>query len=374
MSDDTPSQMQELQVDRSDLHKTRLVTRQTPELADGEILLSVDKFALTANNVTYAVAGDQIGYWQFFPAGGGDLDPEWGIVPAWGLADVVASRHDDVPVGDRLYGYVPMATHLVIKPAQVRDRFLVDAAAHRTQLPPVYNGYSRTNAESAELRELENERCLFFPLFMTSYFLYDYLRDNDTFGASQVVLGSASSKTAFGLAKLLHDDPDYDARIVGLTSPSNIDFVRSLGSYDDVVPYENVGTLDSRTPTVFVDMAGSSSVTHAVHEHFGDRLEASCRVGATHWNTDRSPVELPGPEPEFFFAPGQIQKREAEWGPGVAIGRANEASVKLVHHALEHLDVSHHSGPEAVQTALRSLLANDVLPSQGLLVSMHERD
>lgn len=370
---DSSTQIQELQINRQDLRDTRVVTRDVPTLGDGEVLLEVDKFALTANNVTYAVAGDQIGYWQFFPAGGGENDPNWGIVPVWGFGNVVASQCADVPVGERLYGYFPMATHLVVKPGKVRDRSMIDTAEHRAALPPVYNNYSRTAAEPEELQAIENERALFFPLFMTSYFLYDYLVDNDYFGAEQVIVGSASSKTGFGLAYLLHGNPEGGERrrVVGLTSPSNVDFVKSLGTYDEVFAYGDVPSMDAKA-SAFVDMAGNLDVTSSVHNQFAEQLKASIAVGVTHWETDRTPVEMPGPSPEFFFAPGQIQKREAEWGPGVAVVKANEAAAKVVHHALEHLTILDQRGPEAVQTALLSLLANDVPPSHGLMVTMHE--
>ena len=75
--------MSEFQVLRSDLKVNRIVdgaTADTP-LAPDEVLLKVERFAFTANNVTYGVAGDQIGYWQFFPPAGGDSD--WGILPVW---------------------------------------------------------------------------------------------------------------------------------------------------------------------------------------------------------------------------------------------------------------------------------------------------
>ena len=370
MTTESAPQIQELQVDKTDLRRTQLVSRDVPTLQEGEVLLRVDRFALTANNVTYAVAGDQIGYWKFFPAGGGDGDPTWGVVPVWGLADVVDSRCNDVPVGERLYGYLPMASHVVLSPGKVRPRSLIDAAEHRSQLPPVYNSYSRVRAEPQALQAIENERCLFFPLFMTSYFLYDYLEDNAGFGADQVLLGSASSKTAFGLAYLL--DQSSKLEVAGLTSPGNVGFVKALGTYNKTATYGDMSSLDPERSTVFVDMAGSTEVTRSVHEHFGDQLQASISVGATHWETDRSPVELPGPRPEFFFAPGQIQKRDAQWGPGVALAKAGEACVGVVHHALQHLTVSHRHGPEAVQNALLSLLANDVPPSHGLMVSMHQ--
>ncbi|NRA84799.1 MAG: DUF2855 family protein [Gammaproteobacteria bacterium] len=31
-------------------------------------VFEVDKFALTANNITYGMTGDTLGYWLFFPA------------------------------------------------------------------------------------------------------------------------------------------------------------------------------------------------------------------------------------------------------------------------------------------------------------------
>ena len=269
-----------------------------------------------------------------------------------------------------------MASHVVLQPDHVGGRSLVDAAPHRAALPPVYNQYSRVAAEPDELRAIENERALFFPLFITSYFLYDFLRDNDFFGAEQVILGSASSKTAFGLAYLLHEDPDGDPEtrrpVVGLTSDSNVGFVQSLGTYEHVVPYAGIEGLEPGTPTVFVDMAGSADLIRRVHEHFGDQLEHSCIVGATHWEADRERIDLPGPEPVFFFAPGQIQKREKDWGRGVAIAKANQASAEIVRHALDHLKISRRSGADAVQASLLALLDNEVPPSHGLLLSMEE--
>ena len=61
--------MKQLQSLKSDLHQSRIVLEQLGEdIQDGEVLLQVEKFSFTANNVTYGVAGDSIGYWNFFPA------------------------------------------------------------------------------------------------------------------------------------------------------------------------------------------------------------------------------------------------------------------------------------------------------------------
>jgi len=64
----TPNQRQIFQSKRSDIAQAELAHADIPELAEGEVLIAVDKFALTANNITYGVAGDTMGYWQFFPA------------------------------------------------------------------------------------------------------------------------------------------------------------------------------------------------------------------------------------------------------------------------------------------------------------------
>lgn len=99
----------QLQLRRDALTESRLVELPEPELGQGEALLAIDRFALTANNVSYALSGATIGYWGYFPA------PEpWGLVPVWGFADVVASRHPDLPVGERVYGFFPTASHVLL--------------------------------------------------------------------------------------------------------------------------------------------------------------------------------------------------------------------------------------------------------------------
>jgi hypothetical protein len=97
------------QVARDDLSKTRFVSAPVGALQPGEVLLKIDSFAFTANNITYAETGVVLKYWQFFPAPEG-----WGVIPVWGFADVVESRHEALTPGERLYGYWPMATHAVL--------------------------------------------------------------------------------------------------------------------------------------------------------------------------------------------------------------------------------------------------------------------
>ena len=110
------------------------------KLESGQVLCKVDRVALTANNVTYAVTGNMLKYWDFFPTG----EDGHGNVPMWGFADVIQSENSDVPVGERLYGYWPFGTHLVMDAAKVTPHSLVDGVEHRQHLNGIYNQYTRT--------------------------------------------------------------------------------------------------------------------------------------------------------------------------------------------------------------------------------------
>src|SRR3984893_15261475 len=300
-------------VARNDLQQCKSIEMQLPDAADlpGETLLvKIDRFAFTANNITYAVLGDELKYWQLFPA-----PPGFGNIPVWGFGDVIASKHPGVVEGERLFGYFPMATHLVIEAADVGKRTLRDGAAHRQGVAPVYNAYARVSFDPAFAGRQGDYQALLRPLFMLSFLVDDYLDEHGFYGARSVMLSSASSKTAFGLAHLLHT-LRRDIRVIGLTSAANTDFVSSLGCYDEVVTYDRVTSLPSDSPVAFVDMAGNSELRAKLHQHFGDQMKYSGRIGLTHRSSLPDEPRLPGAKPTWFSAPDQIPKRAKEWGPG----------------------------------------------------------
>jgi len=127
--------MQEFQTNKADITQHRLVETPVNTISDNEVLAKVDRFAFTANNITYAVMGDQLKYWQFFPPNG-DEAQKWGIIPVWDFADVIESNSNELPIGERLFGYFPPANELVIKPTRVTSASLIDGSAHRAELPP----------------------------------------------------------------------------------------------------------------------------------------------------------------------------------------------------------------------------------------------
>ena len=270
----------QMQVNRSDIRKTRIVEFELgDDLPTGSVLLQVDRFALTANNVTYAASGDLIGYWKFFP-----VDDPWGLVPVWGFADIIASNCDELTVGERIYGFFPSASHVIFEPGNIRTHGFIDTAAHRQALPALYNEYQRANASAPKPAALENIQMLFQPLFATSFLLHDFFVDSDCFGAKAIILGSASSKTAMGVARQFSQDTGGKPQIIGLTSGGNRAFVEALGLYDRVLSYDELDQIDPDIPSSYIDIAGNAKVRQSLHNHLGDKMVYSCAVGMSHWD------------------------------------------------------------------------------------------
>ncbi len=292
----------------------------------------------------------------------------FGNIPVWGFGDVIASTHPGVPVGERLFGYFPMATHLMIEAGDVSKRGLRDAAPHRQGVAPVYNAYARVGGDPAFAGRSGDHQALLRPLFMLSFLVDDYLAENALFGAKRVMLSSASSKTAIGLAHLLH--ARKQAAVIGLTSASNLDFVRSLGCYDEVVSYDRIESMPASGPVALVDMAGNTDLRGKLHRYFGDGMKYSGRVGLTHQDSASTEAELPGAKPTWFFAPDQIRKRANEWGPGGVDKRFAPAFADFAATLDRWLNVVESRGPEAVQRVYRDTLRGRIPPDQGHMLSL----
>jgi hypothetical protein len=346
----------DLLVRRDDLHQTELDDSPSAPLAGGEARLAIDAFALTANNITYAVFGDAMQYWHFFPA----PDP-WGRIPVWGFADVVESRADGVEEGQRYYGYFPMADELVVRPGRVDERGFVDTADHRQAMAAAYNHYARTDADPVYDPDHEPAQALLRPLFYTAFLLDDFLADSGFFGARTVLLSSASSKTSAGTAFFLSERDGIE--VVGLTSPGNRAFVEGLGVYGRVLAYDEVG---GDGPAVYVDVAGDPAVRQAVHHHFGDGLVHSAVVGGTHWTAGPGDGGvLPGAAPAFFFAPEQIRRRADEWGAQKLEETFAAGWRRAVAWSDTWLEVRRSDGPDAVRAAYLEVLEGMSPPNVG---------
>lgn len=354
--------MQRILVDQQKI-TTVMQNDVTPaDLHPREARIALESFALTANNVTYAASGFAIGYWQFFPSGIAGQ----GIVPVWGVGKVVESRNEALAVGTRLYGFYPMAETLVITPEVSSRGNVTDVASHRSQLPAVYNSYVPVGDTTPDQDHI---RALLQPLLATSYLLSDWLEGNSYFGAKQVIIGSASSKTGLGLCKYLAEAKGRGFKIVGLTSERNRSFVQGLGACDQVLSYDEITQL-AHAPSVYVDMAGNAAVKAALHKHLAEDLKHSAAVGISHWDAFNPSVELDGVKPEFFFAPAQIAKRRKEWGAGEIDRRITDAFMRLAREASDWLTVTVHSGLSAAPQVYAGLAEGTADPREGQVIRL----
>ena len=348
----------DFEVRRDAFDRTRFVDADPPRLGGGDALLATSRFGLTTNNITYVVFGDAMSYWDFFPAS----EEGWGRMPVWGFADVVASEAPGLEPGRRVYGYLPASTHLRVRPDRLSDQGFTDATPHRTGLPAVYNRYAFTDADPRYDAAREDEQLLLEPLFGTAFLLDDELGDEGLDELASVILSSASSKTALATAFLLsrREGPE----IVGLTSPSRVDFVAGTGAYDRVLPYGDAGSLGGG-PAAYLEFSGNADVRASVHRHFGDRLLRSTLIGATHRERIGGGGELPGPEPVFFFAPDRVAKRTADWGGAGLRERIATAWGPFVAWTDGWLEIRRSKGLEALESAYLEMLDGAVDPATG---------
>ncbi|MGY1732404.1 DUF2855 family protein [Geodermatophilus sp. SYSU D01045] len=327
------------------------------EAAAGSVQFAVERFGLTANNLTYAVLGDSWRYWDHFPAPEG-----WGRVPVWGFGRATASGVDGVAAGDRFFGFWPSSSRVTLEVA-AGPGGLADRSAARASLPRVYARYARALPEAGFPPEHDDVAAVLRPLFQTGWLLADRVARE---GPGVVVLTSASSRTAVCTAAALraHGDPPA---LVGLTSSRHAAATAALGLYDRVLTYGEVEALPVDRGVVLVDLAGDPDVRAAVHRRTAGVLRASVVVGATHWT--RASFEssgLPGPEPEVFSAadaaagadPSSARRIGVAW-PEFAASRAPGL-----------LAVEHRTGAQAFTEAWTALLDGDLDPRRGLVLSL----
>ncbi len=370
-----------LEIRRSSIGDAEVHEEPTGELHDGQIRLRIDRFAVTANNVSYAGAGDMLGYWNFFPSS----DPStWGRVPAVGYAEIVESRNADLPVGGRYHGWFPMAETVTFTATANRDGFR-DDGEHRQAHAPIYRAFSRTDADPFhdEAPDGEDRHCLLRVLLLTGFLADEFFADSGGatangdepfFGAEQVVVLSASSKTAIGFSERAAKRDGL--AVVGLTSGTNADFVRSLGFYDTVVTYDQIDDPDSGIPlvdSVVIDMAGNPNVLAAVHQRLGERVKYSMMIGRSHHDAvpNASAAVLPGASPQFFFAPTALDRLVAGWGAAEYRRRTTEATQEFIDASRSWMTIDERRGPDGPASAWASIYASEVSPDVGVVASFH---
>ena len=279
-----------------------------PELEPGQALLRVDTFGLTANNITYAVMGETMSYWDFFPAEDG-----WGRVPMWGFAEVEQSEAEGVEPGTRLYGYLPPSSHLVVTPADADEHGFVDGSPHRAALPSAYHRYLATEADPFYRADTEEMQMLLRPLFFTSFLIDDQLADE----------GLTDARADRDLQRL---EQDRDRR--RLPARRSARGSSWSGSPRRGAPSSSRawGSTAAPSPTTRSTRSSEgpppSSTSRETARCASRSIPTTATSSSTAWpwgsRTGRSSGlaagELPGPAPTFFFAPDRVVKRSKDWG------------------------------------------------------------
>lgn len=362
--------VQTLLVNKRDFADVSVVTYDEAPLPDGQIRVDIGPFALTANNVTYMVTGDQIGYWSVFEPADYDLTPDrgQGRMPVWGYAIVRESRHSEIAEGAKIYGFFPIATSMDMQPGKISAHGFTDMAEHRKKLHSLYSNYSFTDADPSYGLHADLQPVL-RPLFTTSFLIDDFLAEEDFFDAQQVLLLSASSKTAMGTAFCLKASGQRP--VVGLTSAGNKDFVEETGFYNRVYSYDALTDMDSGVKTVVVDMSGNMGVIGKLEQHFGNKLTYICRVGISHWQeAAKAPPRRTETPTAFFFAPDRARQRIGDWGQAGFAKNLGAQWVPFLGSAKDWLTVEHQSGIEAVLENYKTLLNGQSGPNKGYLFTL----
>ena len=367
--------MKQLQTFKNDLLKTRIVQTQNIEIKEGEISVLIESFAFTSNNVTYGVAGATIGYWQFFKATE-DKNNDWGCIPVWGFAKIIKSNVEELIVGERLFGCFPPGDILNLKPIKVTNQGFADGKEHRKDLPALYNNYIRLSGDANYDASIDNIRSLLFPLHVTSFCICDALEDEAYYEAEQILIVSASSKTAIGVAQGLQETSNTPS-IIGLTSQKNLDFVNNLNCYDEVITYDQLSKVNFNLKSVMVDMAGSREILGTLHGSLGNKMLKCLTVGMTHWDNEVTAEDALGQamlreRTEFFFAPAHIQKRVKDWGYEGYNQKTDEFMEARSNQSIDWMTVKEIAGLENFISTYEKFVRGDINPNEGIIVELSD--
>ena len=337
------------------------------DIAEGEVLFRVDKLALTANSISYGFAGKSglIRYLDIYPANEG-----YANLPCWGYANVVESKHPSLKAGDRVYGFLPIASHVVMQPGKVSPGGFTDIRACRAVVPAFYNEYALTHSEPGYSAESEEAIMLFRPLFGTSFLMQSYCEDHAFHDAKRIIVTSASAKTAIGFGYLMHKNYRGVIETIGFTSSKNLSFVKGLNCYDRVLTYDQLDQLDVGQKTTIFDVAGNSDVVEALHHRFGDTISYSGSVGKTHWDAGAfgASKKLPGAKPVFWSAPDQIAVLRKRIGSGEMMRQMGAAMADFLLATKAWIQISEAVGPEEITEKIVALLDGSVSAQDGIIL------
>jgi Protein of unknown function (DUF2855) len=346
-----------LQVSRDDLRHVRVVETGLVEPGPGEVLFRVERFGVSANNVTYARLGDTLGYWDIFPAGRG-----WGQIPVWGYLRAVASHRGEVAAGRRAFGLAPMATHVMLRPGRGEAGGFRNTSIHRAAVSGVYSSYFWAEGDHPD-RRIGDALAVLRPLFWLSFTVDNHLAESDAL-TSGVVITSASSKAAIGLGYLLRR---RGMAAIGLTSSQHAGFVEGTSAYDRVVAYDQLDALAALggPRPVLVDVAGRHALREQIGRRMAGRLMSVVVAGLTH----RDGNSAPDGGNALFSAPQRIRDLSRRWGWPVLSQRFTRALNEFAESAT-WLTIETARGIDGAAHVYQQILGNSSPPATGHIVDL----
>ena len=303
-----------IDIDRDDIAQAAIVAEPEAPLPEGGLEVAIDLFALTANNVTYAALGKALrtvrqrhGLLGFLRRTG-----------CPGPAARMGLRHRHAFGSPRHRDRRAILWLLAARqPRGAAARSCERRRLHRDHPAPhrvagAYNQYQRLSALTDHDPADHDWWPVYRPLYLTGWLIADQMEDNGDYGAEQVVVAAASSKTALGFAHAMREREERPD-LIALVSPASEQFVRDSKLYDRVIRYGEAIRIDEDMDTAFVDFAGKPRVTKLVHEHFGTSLHLSLIVGKG-IGMRRAPKGSCRGRADRLLAPAQLQKRSKDWG------------------------------------------------------------
>jgi NADPH:quinone reductase-like Zn-dependent oxidoreductase len=355
-------------------------------LAENEIRLRVDKLGLTANNKFYMDFGEQPSFHfnAAYPTG----DETLVNIPAWGLATVIESNVPDVPVGQTYRGFLQLADTIQfpVTPSENGGFNVV-----RDKVHVAYNSFVKVSSALASANDTESDIALVtWPGFVTGYGLCQQLVRRQYYGASTVILTSASSKVSLAASYFLKQQGNVPVKIIGYTSASNKDFCIQTGLYDDVVTYDD--TLETNEKCVLIDVAGNGSLYHRLQPKLikvlavgnsNDISEESSTFKQFSWiGTMKLIMTFMGmsnwfrswlnPQLELFFVFDIMQELKQELGQAKLDVQMDAAMKEFVDAIITNkwMTVRTCDSLESIQQAHVDICKGNVKPSEAVVVDM----
>ncbi len=358
------------------------------------VTLEVIKSGLTANNTFYIRLGDEAPF-NFFKCYPVDSKAELvkdktlpmdGYVhpPAWGLAKVLDSTVESIPVGSTYLGHLPIGTHVSFKSANVNNDG--NMVIERAEVDSAYNVFYKIDEDDALLTEAYGDVALVcWPGIITGFGCYFTLQKNNFYGANNLVITSASSKVALALAFYLKDS---GRRVIGYTSELNKKFCEETGLYSQVLSYDDL--LDPDEKYLFIDIIGSNQIynknkgcvtkliaigntagalgkdsTFGIFPFYDNIKFVLTIMGAPRWT--RSWMN---PSHELYLVLDSLKELKAEWGLTKYNTLLKEHTHRFCASANNWLSVKKCDSEESIKKAFVDIVEGKVPPSEVIVLDV----